>query len=38
MRYAYDEKMEKLGEFRVTKFKNGGETTKEGVLLLSLEK
>jgi hypothetical protein len=30
--------MMRLGEFKVAKFKNGGAATKEGKMLVSLEK
>lgn len=30
--------MEKIGDFRITKFKNGRDLTKEGPMILSLEK
>ena len=37
MKYVYEEKTEKLGEFRLIKFKNGQSPVKEG-LILSIEK
>ena len=30
--------MEKIGDFKVNKFKNGVSATKEGIMRLSLEK
>jgi hypothetical protein len=38
MKYTYEEKTEKIGDFKITKFKNGVNATKEGTLRLSLEK
>ena len=37
MKYDYEEKTEKLGEFKLIKFKNGQSAVKEG-LVLSIEK
>jgi len=38
MKYSYEDKFMRLGDFNVVKFKNGGAATKEGKMLVSLEK
>jgi hypothetical protein len=36
MKYNYEEKTTKFGEFKVAKFKNGGGATREGKMIASL--
>jgi hypothetical protein len=36
MKYDYESSTEKLGEFKVARFRSGADATKEGVMLLSL--